>query len=386
MSIRVGGNVIGGNIGTDLLATKTDLNLSNSTAITNCITEIPQDIKLELDNGTLTLKAGSKVYVPNGANNYDLVITETDYSADISTYSGLYMLAVNRSTGSIAGVSTIQNCISGATAPSSPTALQGWYDTTNNIIKRYSGGSEQTSLRCSFPLCSVTSNGTTITSIDQVFNGFGYIGSTVFALPGVKGLIPNGRNVDGSLNNIEYTTSNVILYTDSGNNSTFNIVLSSWNTLYPLDCEYDSINNIIKYLGDNAPNRYIIGKTSFSSGKITSFTTKAAFHALDYNDSSTISGWSMPSSKYIDLTLGASGISYTAPANGWFYISKETTGAQYVEFVNLVSGFSSGSVYYSTFHVVAFIPARKGDAIQLNYNAGGTLNAFRFYYAEGENV
>ena len=37
-----------------------------SQMITNCITEIPQDIKLELNNGILTLKAGSKVYVPNG--------------------------------------------------------------------------------------------------------------------------------------------------------------------------------------------------------------------------------------------------------------------------------------------------------------------------------
>lgn len=33
---------------------------------TNRILEIPQNIKLELNNGTLTLKAGSKVYVPNG--------------------------------------------------------------------------------------------------------------------------------------------------------------------------------------------------------------------------------------------------------------------------------------------------------------------------------
>ena len=39
-------------------------NLLNYT--TNRILEIPQDIKLELNNGTLTLKAGSKVYVPNG--------------------------------------------------------------------------------------------------------------------------------------------------------------------------------------------------------------------------------------------------------------------------------------------------------------------------------
>ena len=41
-------------------------NTLNTSQITNCITEIPQDIKLELKDGVLTLKAGSKVYVPNG--------------------------------------------------------------------------------------------------------------------------------------------------------------------------------------------------------------------------------------------------------------------------------------------------------------------------------
>ena len=35
-----------------------------NTKVSNCITNIPQDIKLELNNGVLTLKAGSKVYVP----------------------------------------------------------------------------------------------------------------------------------------------------------------------------------------------------------------------------------------------------------------------------------------------------------------------------------
>lgn len=83
MTIRRGSDIIAGTYNLDEYATKTDvqvdidnlttdlnnkanINLSNSTAITNCITEIPQDIKLELNNGTLTLKAGSKVYVPNG--------------------------------------------------------------------------------------------------------------------------------------------------------------------------------------------------------------------------------------------------------------------------------------------------------------------------------
>ena len=47
--------------------TSTGQNIGNwSSNVTNCITGIPQDIKLELSSGTLTLKAGSKVYVPNG--------------------------------------------------------------------------------------------------------------------------------------------------------------------------------------------------------------------------------------------------------------------------------------------------------------------------------
>jgi hypothetical protein len=54
-------------------------NIANwSTNVTNCITEIPQDIKLELNNGTLTLKAGSKVYVPNGAGVFDVVTVPSD--------------------------------------------------------------------------------------------------------------------------------------------------------------------------------------------------------------------------------------------------------------------------------------------------------------------
>lgn len=35
----------------------------------NRIVSIPQDIKLELNDGTLTLKAGSKVWYPDGLND-----------------------------------------------------------------------------------------------------------------------------------------------------------------------------------------------------------------------------------------------------------------------------------------------------------------------------
>ena len=39
-------------------------------------------------------------------------------------------------------------------------------------------------------------------------------------------------------------------------------------------------------------------------------------------DNYLLSQLSMPSNKYIDLTLGASGTTYTAPANGYFFVEK----------------------------------------------------------------
>ena len=67
--------------------------LLNKQMITNCITEIPQDIKLELNNGTLTLKAGSKVYVPNGFEadsvtpKFDVIVFTTDKAMTTKGYT-----------------------------------------------------------------------------------------------------------------------------------------------------------------------------------------------------------------------------------------------------------------------------------------------------------
>ena len=95
------------------------------------------------------------------------------------------------------------------------------------------------------------------------------------------------------------------------------------------------------------------------------------------------SGAGMPSSKYIDLTLGASGTPYTAPANGYFTISANT--ANLVRFDGLgVSctlpdargSFSSG-----------YVPVKKGKTMYLNYNSlvlSDPWNYFQFIYAEGE--
>ena len=191
------------------IATKQDKSTAvNYDNISNCITEITQDIKLELNNGTLTLKAGSKVYVPNGknadgSNKFDVVVIESDISLTQGWGSSQTFLLFYDTKGLRLRIYDTGRCYSGTTSVSDGA----YYNTNDNKLYVYDGGS--LNFPASLPIAIIAGQSPTITSIDQVFNGFGYIGSTVFALPGVKGLIPNGRNADGSLKSIEFTVDKV---------------------------------------------------------------------------------------------------------------------------------------------------------------------------------
>ena len=81
------------------------------------------------------------------------------------------------------------------------------------------------------------------------------------------------------------------------------------------------------------------------------------------------SGFGKPSSKYIDLTLGASGTEYTAPADGFVAVGGHATAT---------GGYAE--LYYSwldfTFHSAAntgygrgFIPVKKGGLFSIMYSA-----------------
>lgn len=178
---------------------------------TNCLTSVPKNVNLSLSNGTLTLKAGSKVYVPNGFESdgttpkFDEVVIGSDITADTKGYSGLYCY-------NTAGWFTILSDTVSGSSLNNPFTLQGWYDTANNIIKRYHQ-QEGWQQPFSFPICKVTSDGTSITSINQIFDWCGFIGSSAFVLPGVKGLIPNGFNANGTYKSIEFTTDRVLATT-----------------------------------------------------------------------------------------------------------------------------------------------------------------------------
>lgn len=358
----------------------------NQTHISNCITKIPQDIKLELNNGTLTLKAGSKLYVPNGAGVFDVVSVTTDKTVFNKGDAEMYICVYSDGSNLWAGYKT------GGTVterPANPTQYAVYYNTTTNICEAYWSSSWH---KMSLPIAIVTRGADGFTSIDQVFNGFGYIGSTIFALPGVKGLTPNGRNVDGSLKSIEITTSTVLTrtFSDSINKAIIDIIsdgngIGSINEAYYV---YDEKNNYAtQTVASQIRNSFPIATCSRLNGVISNFTLKTPFHSVDYNDTEFIGHQAMPSDRYIDLTLGASGTIYTAPADGWIILRRTSTASgQYLQLINdasaklqyfVQSGVNSGIIGAS-------IPVKKGDNFAVAYTLGSSTNQiFRFIYAEG---
>lgn len=262
----------------------------NESILTNCLTEIPQDIKLELSNGTLTLKAGSKVY--NGDGTFYTNSSDISLTPSWGTVSRLFVFPVI-SGSSIVGFDATNPALvfSGGTAPTFLGKYAYWFDTTAKKVKYTNNSGSSWLENRALPLCLATSSNAVVTSIDQVFNGFGYIGNNTFILPGVKCRRTNGFNTDGSLSSIETTITKVtipsldtevgrLLYFINNDNSAIsNFVIGN---IYVYD---KSINNFITRNTKEVRNIcFAYSVTKDSTGRITSLTPNTAFHATDYNE------------------------------------------------------------------------------------------------------
>ena len=384
-------------------------NALRTTQITNCITEIPQDIKLELADGVLTLKAGSKIYVPNGIGVFDEITIEDDISKSY-TLSGAdrktLLIYKDGALNFLATSSTIEYYFSGETAPDQFIGGYAyWYDTGNNLLKFTSDSGVTWESGYSLPIGELQIG--TGFSINQVFNGFGYIGKTVFALPGIKGLIPNGRNTDGTLNNQEFELDEVLIGTLDPNvpagetvfvvrkqndNQMISFFKGLFNARNTSDLASDTPWYNLYYLKDENKLRagnqveieaYVGGWVFCDENyNITSFRPKTTFNAVDYSDSSWFAAQAMPGEKYINLTLGASNTVYTAPANGYFTLAKMANNGQHIYMSN--GRISVQSWVSTTGYIQSFLPVQKGDSLNIGYTATGDTAFFRFVYAQGE--
>lgn len=244
---------------------------------TNCLTKIPQDIKLELNNGTLTLKAGSKMYKGDGS------IVNIDSDKTTTGANTTKAIAFYDIESDLFSWRHAEECFSQDSAPNN-TQYMLWYDTANKIVKA-TADTGATWSECALPICEFTADSTQITSIDQIFNGIGYIGNTIFVLPGVEGLIPNGRNDDGSLNNTKCTTTSVLTIVAPDKRNAY-IVANGTDVAIPMLSEFTYNQSSNKNLFTVLPSEYCIIGTcdSDSTGRVTSFNPKNVFQAVDRNE------------------------------------------------------------------------------------------------------
>ena len=272
----------------------------NKSQITNCILEIPQDIKFELTDGVLKIKSGSKVYIPNGVNNFDTETISSDITVSLSTGTGTYRVFYRK--GGNAAYANQSNVKSGSTPTSN---IQGmYYDITLNKISFYQNNTTGDGRLYTFPLAEITITNGVCTSINQIFNGLGYIGSTVFLLPNLKVLLCDGRNADGTLNNYVHVTINCATYSAAGTNPDAYLVIDqkagvtsrgfAISPKYETDIPntslgtftYNRVDNYIYTYSDIGAGikRAFIASISVDNGNITSFKANYPFRAVDYND------------------------------------------------------------------------------------------------------
>lgn len=277
--------------------------------ITNCLLEVPQRIKYTVGGGVITILAGSVITVPYGTEDLtaqhpvgSVFLHDKFKVVDRQFADGKFFVWVElqgdlRASGTsteMIETSIVANITGGGltainTSLTTSSSSQGTgtsntnYRTDLNVVQFIRSGALNSNVG-SFPIIIAKSDGTNIfASVKQVFNGMGYIGSTVWIDKGIKGLIPNGRNEDGTLNNIEVTTTELSI----NNTSTWQKYcgINSLGDPYFADNSYyyneeDNIN-----IQNNLPWAVcVVANIDIADGKITNFEPKLPFRAVDYND------------------------------------------------------------------------------------------------------
>ena len=99
-----------------------------------------------------------------------------------------------------------------------------------------------------------------------------------------------------------------------------------------------------------------------------------------------LQSYSLPSNSYVDLTFGANGSKYTAPADGYFTLSIRSASSNvasvHIQCNNI--GVQTQS-YSSGIELRVFTPAKKNDYATIWYQNVNisSLIVWRFYYTIG---
>ena len=224
--------------------------------------------------------------------------------------------------------------------------------------------------------CWITS---TIPAVGQTVYG----NSPIRAIGKIESLITNGFVFTDDTSTQRTVTRNSVHdapITDTNWINDYDFVLNTADETFRLP-----LKTKVAPSTESLPLYFYVGETVQNANLINAGRIEEKL--VDKTDWEQAASASMPSNKYIDLTLGASGSSYTAPADGWFYVEKLSTGA--TQSIAIISStLNVGKMLnYSTNNnapMYTSAPVFKNEIITILYTLGGTTVKFRFYYSIGE--
>ena len=338
---------------------KADNGLENTGFLTNCITKIKRTVNMVLSGETLTVKSGSVLYDLAGNS----LVLEQDKNFLMTYTSKAQCFVLITKNGSIFLISLADSKLSVSNG-------KVMYDTQE----------------CWLPLGLATRNTEGLSTIDLVFNGIGFLVSTVFALPGVSGLIPAGRTEEGKLKYEMFNTGKIL--STEFNLPSYNgpaiLYFKADGIFFQSEDYFDEIENQMK--SPDYQGTLQAGRVFISNGKISEFFPPKI--AQIYTSASWIGSRGKPSGKMLNLTLGATQTNYYAPANGWIFLDKTATAeGQYIQYLCYSNGILTTyefvrAIKSSTLQLL--FPVFKGQQFKIVYDAAGSTNNFKFIYDKGE--
>jgi hypothetical protein len=283
-------------------------------------------------------------------------------------------------------------------------------DTSTGVASAMSGGLETGQYITN---CILESYGDIISSFSSTY---------IILRAASRLLIPNGRNPNGTLLNIDYTFASTrqitvtsagqadtnrylfLVYNSSAGslttstNSQFNVIASTTTpTISPLIGPtvdwFNPDDNVWRRTTNRGTSwttviQMPIARYDCSSSAITAVRGRKVSEILNNFDAHRIAGWPMPSDKHIDITQGASGNTYIAPADGWINIILVTTNTNGWCSISLhndsgISILVDGTTTYASGRTITTIcPIAARSKFGVTYN-DVNFDTFRFIYAKG---
>lgn len=364
-----------------------------SNDIPNVLTRVPQDIKMELGTNTVILKAGSRINVPIGNGNYEVVEINSDLtSSNMYKYSTgkhiIYYCPTLKTFNCLVYVTEGNNrsiyCQDTEPTPNTSIATV-WYDTKNEIFKVYNLTREEwipIGLPCGYVSWEQSGDGETLNFSDfYTFNGCGYMLNLVWICPGVAGNYPDGRDEDGVaiVRNVEsdkiitriiepYTWGRNVCSIYLYDEDTISIT-DEENRMYDeqLNINCERKNNLISLIRPDFPVGQIV--FDYENNEIKSVTPYCVGRPLSIASKSVYNSC-FPSDKWIELPKPTTTrATVTMPHNGWFYIEIESrTTLNYVARLNVYNDITHFGVsdYFYNGNVQCVLPVGAKQKITID--------------------